>query len=489
MSLKMPAPTELELKQQAMEKRMKDYVNGITGGSKDFSKPLHRNSQKYLNCLQNRVRNQNLGSFKDLAKFCPGDMFADHQLIKKLGLPTPEEFNRSLEQQAFELQAKIDMYQEQDTLAVVNDYMRLYEIKGEGADLSSVDTKIVDLSKDVQSIVVKLHQAPNFQSYVKEREAKGENSGQEELLELSELLSSLDGTLSQCVLIEDKEEEHPEKKLLRYFQGIKKDGSEDGKVFLGVSTEEDLAKLKSFRFYDGETFYYLYKSNEEASNEERWVLARLDKDGKTSFRFYQIFSEQGRGEDIARKKDLKLINPGNNQTVVKSGENSKIYFQSQQGLVIKRNEFTAPVIGNSMLPNGDLIISRLNMTYVGSNSFNQNNLSLTQDGIALESVASSKNPGAWSATGGLKFYPLDNRWRATSSVRVYNFLLGYSDNFAGDKEARGTYVFDRNFVSVNSDMKKLNASIGREFMKGRGAATFTTDFKSTAEVKVIFIAQ
>lgn len=491
LSLKMPQPTQKDLKQREIEKRLSDYVNGISGASKKSGIPLNENSQKYLNCLQNRVRSQNLGGLKDLAKFCPGDMFSDHQLIKKLGLPTPQEFNQSLAQQAFELQSKIDQFQTQDTHVVVNDYLRLYEVGAEGADLSHADPNVVALSRDVQSIVVKLHQSPNFKSYVKDLENRGLNSGQEELLELSELLSSLDGTNPACMQIKDEAEEHPEKKLLRYLRGMKKDGHQDtGNIFLGVQTEEDLSKLKSFRFYDGETFYYLYRSNVEGNNEERWVLARLEKDGKTSFRFYQIYYEQGKGEALSRAKDFNVFKPGNHQTTLKSGENSRIYFQSQEGLVVKRNEFSAPVVGNSMLPNGDLIISRVNMTYVGGNSFNQNNLSLTQDSVSFESVASSKNAKIWAASGGVKYYPLDNRWRVSSNVRVYDFLLGYSDNLSGDKEARGTYVFDRNFVTVDSNFRDgLKASAGREFMKGRGAATLTTDFRKTAEVKVIFIVQ
>lgn len=490
MTFRAPPTSEAEKRQKQIEERLEKYIQGISGGSKKFNRPLSKDSQKYLNCLQSRVSARDFGSLKDLTNFCPGNMFSDHELIKKLGFQTPEEFNRAMALQAKELQSKIDQFGQEDVVVVVKDHLQLYETKPRGLDISAVDNQIVSLSKDVESIVVKLHQSASFENFARDMEAKGFNSGKEELLELSQLLSTLDGTESSCLLLEDKEEEHPEKRLLRYLEGIKKDGGDDGKIFLGVSSEEDLAKLKSYRFHDGDTFYYLYKSNTEASNEERWVLAKLEKDGKASFRYYQIFSNQGNGEIMAQDKDMKVITPGNHHTVVQTGENGKIYFQAQEGLVVKRKNVSAPVIGNSMLPNGDLVISRVNMTYVGSDSFHQNNLSLTQDGVSLETVTSSKNASTWAASGGLKYYPLDNRWRVMSNVRVYNFLLGYTDNLSGIKDARATYMFDNNFVSVDSNLNnQFRASAGREFMKGRGAATFTTDFKKTAEIKVIFIVQ
>ena len=83
---------------------------------------------------------------------------------------------------------------------------------------------------------------------------------------------------------------------------------------------------------------------------------------------------------------------------------------------------------------------------------------------------------------------MKDKWSVTGNVRVYNFLLGYSDNLAGTKTAQGTYVFDRNFVSVNTNLKnEMRALAGRQFIKGRGAATVSIDFKKTAELKVIFL--
>lgn len=391
-------------------------------------------------------------------------------------------------QQAAALQSKIDKYQQQDTLVVVEDYLQLYELPAEVSDLSNLDTNIVAFGQDVQNIIVKLHQSPDVQTYARELEASGLNSGKEELLELTQLLGSLGGAESDCVELADLSEEHPEKKLLRYLQGHPGPNGQEGNIFLGVSSQEDLSKLKSLRFQDGEVLYYLYQGQRTADNEERWVLARLDKDGKASFRFYQIFSEQGQGDPLASQGDLKLFNTMNHQTVLKSGKNGRIYFQSQEGLVIKRDNITAPVIGNSMLPNGDLVIGRVNMTYVGAKGFNQNNVAVTQETVGFESITSSRNANAWMASGGVKYFPMKDRWSVSGNVRVYNFLLGYSDNLSGERTAQGTYVFDNNFVSVNSNLQnEFRASAGRQFMKGRGAATISTDFKKTTELKVIFL--
>jgi hypothetical protein len=143
-----------------------------------------------------------------------------------------------------------------------------------------------------------------------------------------------------------------------------------------------------------------------------------------------------------------------------------------------------------MLPSGDLIIGQVNINYVASNTFSQNNLSVTQDSVGLDSVAASKNSNVWAATGGIKYYPLNDRWQATTNVRVYNLLFTYADDLSGNKDARATYLFDNNFVSFNSDMERnYTASAGRQFMHGRGAATLTSDFKKYTGVKLIFIVQ
>lgn len=89
MSLNFPPPSEQERKQEELQKRMDDYVRKITGGANNSKQVLNKNSQRYLECLQSRVYARNLGSLNDLANLCPGNMFSDHQLIKKLGLPTP----------------------------------------------------------------------------------------------------------------------------------------------------------------------------------------------------------------------------------------------------------------------------------------------------------------------------------------------------------------------------------------------------------------
>lgn len=490
-SLRFPPSNDLKAKQQALEKRLDDYVTHITGGAKKSQVELNKNSRKYVSCLHQRLLSKNLGSFGDIMRLCPDTMFEDREIIQQLGLQTPEDFNKSLAREAQELQAKIEKFDEQDVVVVVEDYLQLTEIPGEKTDLKKLDTQVTSLSKDVQSIVVKLHQSPNVQTYARELEASGVNSGKEELLELSELLTSLSGNESDCVKLEDLKNEHPEKKLLRYLQGATQDGSETGAMFLGIKTQEDLTKLKSFRFYDGDNFYYLYQGQTTNNNENRWVLARLDKQGEVSFRFYQIVTDIGRGDALATSKDLKLLKPLNHQTAFKSGKNSRMYFQAQEGLVLKRKNISAPVIGTSSLPSGDLIISRVNMTYVANKTFNQNNLTLTQESVGLESVSSPRsNFGAWSASGGVKYFPLKDKWSVSGNVRVYNFLLGYSDNLSGSQSAQGTYIFHQNFVSVNTDLKnEFRASAGRQFLKGRGAATLTTDFKKTTELKVIFLVQ
>lgn len=454
----------------------------ITGASNNKSKPIDEKTKRYLDCLQARVGSRDLNTIKDLSNLCRDNMYSNHQPIKQLGLQTPEEFAKGIAAQEADLKLKMDKFKQEDVVVVIKDHIQLKETEAETVDLSHVDPDILALSKDVETILVKLHQSADVKQVALNLEKAGKNTGKEELLELSQLLSSMNGQESICKKLED-DPLHAEKDYIKNLP-------DHGKVFLGVVTNEDLAKLQSYRFQEGENFYYLYRSLKEANNEEKWILAKMDKDGKLSFRYYEILSDQGQGEAIAKHGDLKLISPGNHQTVLSTEEQKRFYLQSQEGLIVKRKKTSGPIIGEAMIPTGDLIISQVNMNYVASNTFNQNNLSLTQDSVGLQSVATSRNTTAWAASGGVKYYPLNDRWRANTDIRVYNMLLTYTNDFKGNADARATYLFDNNFISFNTDMgSNHQASAGRQFMQGRGAATVTSDFKKYTGVKLIFIVQ
>lgn len=409
-------------------------------------------------------------------------MFSNHQPIKQLGLQTPEDFSKSIAAQEAELKIKMDKFKQEDVVVVIKDLVQLKESEAEVSDFSYVDPQLISLSKQIESVLVKLHQSADVKQLALNREKAGKNTGKEELLELSQLLASLNGEETTCKKLED-DPLHAEKD---YFKNL----PDRGKMLLGIVTEDDLSKLKSYRFQEGNSFYYLYRSNKEANNEEKWILAKLGTDGIMSFRYYEIISDQGQGQGIAENGDLKVIKPGNHQTVLSTGDNHRLYLQSQEGLVVKQKKVIAPVLGNAMLPNGDLIIGQVNVNYISPTTFNQNNLALTHDSVGLQSVAASSKTSSWSATGGVKYYPFNDRWRANTDIRVYNMLFTYADDFNGNKDARATYLIDNNFFSFNTDMeRKFQASAGRQFMQGRGAATVTSDFKKYTGVKLIFIVQ
>jgi hypothetical protein len=428
-----------------------------------------------INHLQSSLQNQ----WRDLSK-------SELQKLRDSGVQMPEEFFQSLKNDIKKVGQEVSLYNKEDEIAVISNYMTLEEIPAETLQLKNLDSHIVSFTKDVEQIVVHLHKTPTMKQFMTELEARGEVSGKEELLEFSQIVSTIRDDKNVCWTERAITKLDGTEILLSDMYGKTKDGVKDmASYLLGVETQKDLASINAYKFTEAGVTYYLYQKRDQM-NQSSWIMAKLTADGNMSFRNYKIFKEQPIKMKIDNPNDFSLIKSDLQKMTLPVGKKGRIFFQSQEGLVAKSSEVYAPIVGKTMLPDGRLIIGQVQMAYVTPATLTNNQLSVDNDAVRFNTETKPSQHANWAVGGGMRYSPFAHSWQMDSHVRVENLIIGYSDQLNGQKDANVGYILDQNFLSVRTDLQNsAMTTVGRQFKKGKGVVYLSSDFKKINQLKLI----
>lgn len=86
------------------------------------------------------------------------------------GIKTPENFKNSMLAQLENVKKEMEKYNKPDEVVIVNDFFTLDEVEKENlALIQKIDPNIVDLSNNVQAILVNIYSSPGVDAFISEQ--------------------------------------------------------------------------------------------------------------------------------------------------------------------------------------------------------------------------------------------------------------------------------------------------------------------------------
>lgn len=469
-------------KQPSISPSLQRYLDNIQKSASHL--PMHTDSQKDMKPLYDCI--QSYGSFRvedtlNFVNMCKEQWKAitsdQKAYLRSKNIVSPDEFLNATQDEEKAKFLELENANRPDEMIVMNDYFALKETTPEQLiNLQEVDPEIKKVSKDVQQILIKMHTSSDPETVAEKFNASKET---DELIRLTQMISQIGNKRGECWL-DGSIVKNPDDKILK--------SSNAERFIIGMTGNEDITKLESYKFsQDGKT-YYLYRLNDGLLNEQSWVMAHVDENGEMTFRYFQLVKDQENKIKMATEHDINILKGKLQKTTFDINQN-KLYLQVQTGLSVKGSRSHLPLIGTAILPQNEIVIGKVHAGYISKKILIQNDLSVNYNQVSLMTETSPAKNNIWSLGTGVDYNPLNGNIRLSGNVRVYDLVVGYSNGLDGKQSGKVSYVLDRNFLSLNSDFKSVNASLGQSLPKGKGLIMGTTNFKNLHEVKVIIYIQ
>lgn len=469
LNFKQPEP-----KQPEISPTLQRYFDNIknTSSSMVANTGSQRDLKPLYDCIQNY--NGNAIEFVNMCKTQWKAVTADQKAyLRSKNIVSPDEYIESLQREEKAKAKELESYQRPDELIVIKDFYRLKETTPEDLiSLQEVDPEIKSISLDVKNIVLKMHTSSDPGTVAEKLEASKET---DELIKLSELISRIGDKRNEC-WTNGSLVKNPEDNILKT--------SHAERFIIGLKGNEDISKLESYKFTDDGKTYFLYRLNDGEVSKQTWVMAHVDENGEMAFRYFELVKDQENKIEMATDHDINVIK-GKLQKNTYDLNKNKIYVQMQTGLSVKGSKRILPVIGTAVIPQNEIVIGKVQMSYLTKDVLVENGLSVNYNHVALTTETAPAKNNIWSLGSGVEYNPLNGNIKLSGNVRVFDLMVGYSNNLDGGQSGKVSYILDRNFISVNSDFKSLNASLGHSLPKNKGLIMATTNFKALHEVKVI----
>jgi hypothetical protein len=232
------------------------------------------------------------------------------------------------------------------------------------------------------------------------------------------------------------------------------------------------------------------------------------------FKYFRLQNKQEAKVNIVGENNISLVKSPIQNSITPLGKNGRLFFQSQQGLIIQGSRESAPLIGHLIIPKNKIIIAQVSSVMVHPKVITQTNMSFTSNSVDLNlnhrtidnkwaagvgvrwtgNVSAKMKPKNSGPDGSkatlierIEVSPIKQTWQLSTNIRVTNLTVGYSDNFQGNRSASISYVAGRNYVGLSTNLDdQFYLYMGRQFKNDRGGIIATTNFKDNADVKMIF---
>lgn len=407
-------------------------------------------------------------NYNDFSEYCLEEWklvsSTDLEYLKSKGILSPEEFKkRNFDKQNL-LKKNLKAYDVLDDVIVFKNAVTLSEVTPELSDyFQTIDPQIKSISKDVSEILLKMYSTTTPEEAIKN--SKLNFDGKEELIKLSQIISEIGDKNNLC-----------------WHDGSLKVINSPSKFFLGIQT--DASKIKSYKFSDETGSYLLYRLKDKQIGEQLWVMGKIDKKGSISFNYYDLNKVIPSNISLSDKNDIKIMQ-GHLQQTSFDFDDKRLFLQMQAGLVAKREFMNLPIIGKANIPQGDIIIGSVEANYLTPKVFIQNNLSFGATHARFEAEASPVNNTKWSIGTGFKYSTVTGNVEINSRAKFYNLYIGYTDNLMDKKMGEISYIFDKNFIQLNSDFRSGQILLGRHLPKKKGVVMGRSNITQFHELKVI----
>ncbi len=503
-SMEMPAKekTLQEKRDEETTRRFQKYVDSLNKyyASQTYADPnvkdlsLNSSAQLLSNCVNDFANNGSLSNLQKTIKTCKNhidDMStSEWDLLKKKGIDQPEEFKKSMKAEIDRLEREINRKNKPSEIAVVSNFMTLDEVDEQDLDLvQAIDPNVLSLSNNVQALLVEYYNSPDLKSLLLQQELAGVPTGQEELIEFTQILDLINNPKNKCWANGTMKKIEDSPVTLTQLRGLDKDQNQKdfGHFLFGVDTSEELSKIEGYKFRDNEgQNFYLYHGKKSNIGEDVWVMAKVNPKGEMSFRYYQFNEGQDKDKGITTDHDIKILTSKVHQTNLKTTESKRIYFEAQEGMVLQGNKADLPILGEVNIPRDKIVIGQVRMVYVTPSTFTQNTMTVDSQYMTFGTQTRPSNNNDWSAGGGVRFNPINQRVQVSGNVRVLNLSVAYNDNLAGSKSGSVSYIVDNSYAGFTTNLNNsFNLAAGRQFKSGQGGVTASTNFKNSYEVKLV----
>lgn len=500
----MPLPqetTEGEKMKLLAEKNIKRMIEGLKKDYGSFDPNMYKpeinlkenpRTTEIINSLSSLDFKSGLstlqGKINEYKKFADEISQTEWEKFSQQG--SAEEYKQNLKNKLLELEKEIERYNSQDQVAIITNYLTLDEInEADLAMIQQMDPNILSLSKEVQGILVNYHRSPDMKTFMGQLEIQEQPTGKEELIELTQILSLIESKESECWTNGSLIQTGPSSEVINNLKGYTPEVYEKkdvGQYLLGVESIKDLSKIDGYRFQDKENTYYLYQGKRTQLSDEVWVMAKIDPEGRMNFRYYRFSDLPTNKGRISTQEDIKLLQTKIQNKSFQSGDKNRIYFEAQEGIVVKGDKTKVPIIGQMTIPSDKLIIGQVNMAYITPKTFTQNSMSISSEAISLDSQTHPLSHHLWSASAGIRFSPMNQRWSVNGSVHIMDLAVGYADDLSGNRSGSLSYVIRQNFVGVASNFNNQSSMIiGSTLKNNRGRFSASTNFNQIHEVKLV----
>lgn len=478
LNFKEPLPN----KQSAISPNLQRYFDNIKKSASYL--PVNTDSQKDLKPLYDCI--QNYGSFRveDSLKFvniCKDQWKKitndQKDYLRSKNIISPDEFLKATQDEEKAKFMELENSNRPDEMIVMKDFFTLKETTPEQlVSLQELDPEIKKVSQDIQQILIKMHTSSDPETVAEKLNASKET---DELIKLTQMISQIGDKRGECWF---------DGSIVKNTDNIILKSTNAERFIIGLTGNEDISKLESYKFsQDGKT-YYLYRLNDGLLNQQSWVMAAVDENGEMAFRYFELVKDQKNKIEMATDEDINILKSKLQKTTFDINDN-KLYLQVQTGFSVKGSRSTLPLIGTAILPQNEIVIGKVHADYISKKVLIQNDLSVNYNQVSLMTETSPALNNIWSLGTGVDYNPINGNIRLSGNFRVYDLVVGYANNLDGNQSGKVSYVLDRNFVSLNSDFKSVNASLGQSLPKGKGLIMGTTNFKNLHEVKVIIYIQ
>lgn len=177
-------------------------------------------------------------------------------------------------------------------------------------------------------------------------------AGVEELIEFSQILDIINDHSNPCWTSGQISEIKTPASEFSPLKGEneKKEKSDFGTVLLGVEDEKGLSKIDGYKYTDGDKTYYIYHGKKTQLAGDMWVMAEVSPNGVMDFKYFRFQNKQEQKVNIVGENNISLVKSPVQTSISPLGKNGRLFFQSQQGLIIQGSKESAPLIGNLIIP-------------------------------------------------------------------------------------------------------------------------------------------
>jgi len=367
----------------------------------------------------------------------------------------------------YENNQKITLPGSEKLFSVMNDFSKILIHYNRAKSLEEVSKdKGLDISPEVK---LRLVQLAHFRAMIQDYELRCKDTEKHNNIP-NELTRSLLTDLSGNVVTREEKIETP------------------SQFFFSLPSEK-LHKIESFRVRKNDgSEVILFRYDPKSSDNEVWVLAEIDEKNEViSFTHFELNVHDANMKVGDSSQKINLIPMNNLNKSFGKKEGRSLNLNVNLGVSLETDRVDIPRLGMKNVPTGKVNVAFATLAYSSAKVFSQTTAHIEGESIKLKSSLAPLKNSIWHGEAEVSYKPFNSDYSISAKAVVLNMSIGYAGNLKDKHSVQWGVYTGRNYVSLESDLKKIKAQAGRKFKNDRGGLYLDSDFRKEHNV-TLFIS-